>query len=475
VGKFVDEGAAHNSTIHDFFKAAQKDSSNEVKDSNKEGSKNVTELKTVVDENINDTKNENIIQVQKCGEIKLLAYQKNSCESSSTSKSFFIKYLKQHNIATCDEASRKTVSVGKPESISLDNMDQPVSKCVLDPASDDDIFESPVTDMEKQKEQKSSLLSTTTTAECNLEVSTSVAEKLVDDNTAEMWISLTELFPDISKVDHDIVALLPMPLQERIRAQIEEAKQDSKMSSEHVSTNMTSSDDSNLTDTPDSWYVGGHTQAETQPGAKDVGECVTEPKMEKHLCNRSKSPKTVNLLHQRGDLLSKSDTLLQGTKDKNLDLTEICDDKIFPAAAKQQHLSVSHVPLNHRDEPCTSSVSRAERGAYAYTVMSIIPSVSEETETENSQNIVAETCPHCCKDIPLSEYPEHLDFHAAEKLHEELNSGAVHVRTTTATSTLHKNLSELPTKRKRGRLPKKPSVTDCDKRMRSITAFFTPK
>jgi hypothetical protein len=92
--------------------------------------------------------------------------------------------------------------------------------------------------------------------------------------------------------------------------------------------------------------------------------------------------------------------------------------------------------------------------------------VSEETETENSQNIVAETCPQCCKDIPLSEYPEHLDFHTAKKLHEELNGGAVHVRTTTATSTLHKNLYELPTKRKCGHFPKKPSVTDCDKRMR---------
>jgi hypothetical protein len=482
VGKFVDESAAQNSTIHDFFKAAQKESI-------KESSKNVTELKKVVDDNIDGADNQNIMQVQECGEIKPLANLKNSCEvmvsdmskASSTSNSFFMKYLKQHSIATCSETNRKKVSVGKPESISLDNIDQPFSKRALDPDSEDDIFDCPVTDMEEPKEEKSSLRSRTTTAKLNLEASTSVVENQADDASTEMWVSLTELFPDISKVDDDVVALLPAPLQERIRARIEKAKQDSSISSKHASANLTSSDDSNLTDTPDSWFVGGRTQAETEQGTKvvkaiQVAECVTETEMQEQSCNRRKSPKTMNLLHQRDALLSKSSCILQGNREENFDLVEICDDEIFPPAAKQQCLGANHVPLNHRDEACTSSVSHCKTDAsHAHHVTSVITSVSEESDTETSQDIVAETCPQCRKDVPLSEYPEHLDFHAAEKLHEELNGGAVHVRTAVTTSTVHKNLSELPTKRKRGRLPKKLSVTDCDKKMRSITAFFAPK
>ncbi|XP_021932268.1 DNA polymerase eta isoform X2 [Zootermopsis nevadensis] len=387
VGKFVDEGTTQSSTIHDFFKATQKESS-------KDGSKNVTELKKVVDDNTDGADNHCIMQVKECGEIKPLANLKNSCEvvsdmckASSTSKSFFMKYLKQHSIATCAET----------------NIDQPISKSVLDPDSDDDLFESPVTDMETPKEEKSSLLSTTTRAEFNLGASTSLVGNQVDDDTTEMWVSLTELFPDISKADDDVVALLPTPLQKRVQAQIEKAKHDSNVSSKHVSANLTS-DDTNMTHTSDSWLVGGHTQAETD------------------------------------------------------------------------RATVSYVPLNHGDEAETSSASHCKTDtSHAYLVTSVTPSICEESNAENNQNVVCETCPQCRKDVPLSEYAEHLDFHAAEKLHKELNGGSVHVRTAVTTSTLPKNPSELPTKRKRGRLPRKLSVTDCGKKMRSITTFFAPK
>jgi hypothetical protein len=467
VGKFVDEGAAQNSTIHHFFKAAQSES-------RQEGSKHVTELKKVAVDDINNADNQNIMQVQESGEVKPLTDLKNSCEvmvsdmnkASSTGSSFFMKYLKKHNIATCSETSRKEVSVGKPDSISLDNTDQPVSKCVLNPDSDDDMFESPVTDVEKPQEEKSSLLSTTT-AKLNLEASTSVVENQVNDNTTEIYVSLTELFPDISKADDDVVALLPVPLQERIRAQMEKAKQNSSISSKHASANITLSDDSNLADTPDSWFVGGHTQ---------VAECVTQPEMEKQQCSRSKLPKAMNRLHQRDVLLSKSSCILQSTREENYDLIERCDDEMLPPAAKQQCLDESHVPLNHRSEASTSYVSHCETDTlHERHGTSVVTSVSEESDTGSSQNIVTETCPHCRKDVPLSQFLEHLDFHAAEKLHKELNGGAVDVRTAVTTSTLHKNLSELPAKRRRGRLPKKLSSADCDKKIRSITSFFTPK
>jgi hypothetical protein len=105
--------------------------------------------------------------------------------------------------------------------------------------------------------------------------------------------------------------------------------------------------------------------------------------------------------------------------------------------------------------------------SYAKNTMA---SVSEGNDTENSENIVAENCPHCKKDVPLSEYAEHLDFHTAEKLHEELNGVAVNA------SALNRNLSlEPPTKRKHGPPCKKPSLIERNKKMRSITAFFTPK
>jgi hypothetical protein len=239
-------------------------------------------------------------------------------------------------------------------------------------------------------------------------------------------------------------------------------------------------------DPTDSQFVGVHSQDETEQGTKDVkafihaAECVKQSEMEKQPCNRNMSPKGMNLLYhsddQKDDSLSKSHCVLQHTRGENLDHIQDCGD-IFPPDAKQQHLSAGHVPLNHRDEAsragsdcmnhCKLDVSCAKN---------IMASVSEEHDTENSESIVAENCPHCRKDVLLREYAEHLDFHTAEKLHKELNGVAVYVKSTVNASAQHRNPSvELATKRKRGPLCKKPSVIDHNKKMRSITAFFTPK
>jgi hypothetical protein len=279
------------------------------------------------------------------------------------------------------------------------------------------------------------------------------------------------------------VALLPVSLQERLQARIEKAKHNPITSNEHILMNVTSND--NVIDTTDSQFVGDHTQDETQQGTEDVkafihaAECVTQSEMEKQPCNKNMSPKAMNLLYhsndQKDDLLSKSCCVLQHTRRENLDHIQVCGD-IFPPDAKQPNLSASHVPLSHRDEAARASTDCMNHCKVDVScAKNIMASMSEENDTVNIESIVAENCPHCRKDVPLSEYAEHLDFHTAEKLHEALNGVAVHVKSTVNASALHRNPSlELPTKRKHG-LCKKPSVIDRKKKMRSITSFFTPK
>lgn len=451
VGKFVSEGMAQNSTINDYFGVAQKESNKVVRE-NSSGTNNQKHGKTVLTD---------------------------SSKASSMGNSFFMKYLKQHTVTKSVERSSDMVSDGTHESRPLDNIDLPVSN-VLDTNSDDDMFESPVTDMEEQKEAKSNLPIRTTTTELNPEVSTSMIENQADDDTSKMWISLGELFPDINRIDDDVVALLPASLQERLRARIENSKHNSRISNKCILTNITSND--NVIDTADSQFVGDHSQDETEQGTKDVkafihaAQCVTQSETEKQPCNKKMSPNAKTLLYHSNDqkdgLLSKSCCVLQHTKRENLHHMQVCDD-IFPPDVKQQNLSASHVLLSHRDETAGASsdcMNHCEVDvSYAKNIMA---SVSEEHDTENSKSTVAENCPHCRKDVPLSEYAEHLDFHTAEKLHEELNGAAVHVNA----SALHRNPSlELPTKRKHGPLCKKPSVIGHNKKMRSITAFFTPK
>lgn len=455
VGKFVCESAAQNSTINDFFGVAQKESNK------------------VVHENISGTNS------QKHRKIML----PDSSKVSSRGNSFFMKYLKQHSVTKSAETSTGMVSVSTHECRPLDNIDLPISN-VLDTNSDDDMFESPVTDMEKQKKEKSNLPVRTMTTEFNSEVSTSMIENHTDDDSSKMWVSLGELFPDISSIDDDVVALLPVPLQERLQARIEKVKHSSRISKKCNLTNITSND--KVIDPTDSQFVGGHSQDETEQGAKDINafihaaECVTQSEMEKQPCNRNLSPKAINLLYhsddQKDDLPSKSHCVLQHTRGENLDHIQVCGD-IFPPDAKQQYLSASHVLLSHRDEASRASTDCMNHCKLDVScAKNILASVPEEHDTENSESIVAENCPHCGKDVPLSEYAEHLDFHTAEKLHKELNGLAVHVKSTANASAQHRNPPiELQTKRKRGSLCKKPSVIDHNKKMRSITAFFTPK
>ncbi|PNF37476.1 hypothetical protein B7P43_G14868 [Cryptotermes secundus] len=448
----MNEGVAQNSTINDFFGVTQKES-NKVVCKNSSGTDDQKHGKTVLTD---------------------------SSKASSTDNSFFIKYIKQHTLTKSAETNSDMVLVGTHDSRPHDNIDLPISN-VLDTNSDDDMFESPVTDMEEKKKEKSNLPVRTTTTELNPEVSTSMIENQVDDDTSKMWISLGELFPDFSRIDDDVVALLPVSLQERLQARIEKAKDNSRTSNKQILTNITSNN--NVIDTTDSQSVGDHSQGETELGTKDVkpfihaAECVTQSEMEKQPYIENMSPKGMNLLYhsndQKDDLLSKSCSVLQHRRSENLDQIQVCDD-IFPPDTKQQNLSVSRVPLSHRDEaagPSTDFMNHCKVDvSYAKNIM------ASDKDTENSESIVAENCPHCRKDVPLSEYAEHLDFHTAEKLHEELNGVAVHVKSTVNASALHRNPSlELTTKRKHGSLCKKSSVIGRNKKMRSITAFFTPK
>jgi len=487
VGKFVSEDAAQNSTIHDFFKVTQKELNNEV-------SKSVIELNKEVHENISGMND------QEPGDNKSSTFQENMCngngskimvndkgKESSTSSSFFMNYLKQRSVVKSAAAGSGKVSVGTSENRSPDSKNHPISKHVHDTDSDNDMFDSPVADTQKVKENKSDVHLQTTITNLNLGASTSVTKEHVNDTT-KTWVSIEELFPDINNVDEDVVALLPSPLQKRLHCQIENTKHNSRISNKHVVSTVTTSDDSRLIDAPDSLLVGGHTKWEAEELTEvvkvsmHVDDGVSESEREKQLCNGSKLSTALHLLghsdDEKDDMLSKNSHVLQGAKEESWDLLQVCDD-ICPPEAEEQYLSADQFSLRRRDETvraCTGVAGHSTANV-SNGVTSMILGMSEENDVKDTMNVIAEVCPQCKKTVLLSEYPEHLDFHTAEKLHEELNGRTVQMRTAVSTSKLDKkpSLEFKKTKRKHGPLSKKPSVTDRDKKMRTITAFFTPK
>jgi len=486
VGKFVSEDAAQNSTIHDFFKVTRKELNKEVR-------KSVIELNKEVHENISgmnnqepgDNKSSTFLENMYNGNgSKIIVNDKG--KESSTSSSFFMNYLKQRSVVKSAEAGNGKVSVGTSENRPLDSKDHPISTHVCGTDSDNDMFDSPVADTEKVKENKSDVHLQTTITNLNLGASTSVTKEHVNDTT-KTWVSIEELFPDINSVDEDVVALLPSPLQKRLHSQIANAKHNSKISNKRAVSTVTTSDDSKQIDAPDSLLVGGHTKCEVEKptGVVKVSmrfdDCVSESEREKQLCSGSKFSTALHLLGRSDDekdgILSKSSHVLQGEKEESQDLLQVCDE-ISPPEAEEQYLSADHFSLRRRDEAvraCTGVAGRSTANV-SYGVTSMILGTSEENDVNDTMNVVAEVCPQCKKAVLLIEYPEHLDFHTAEKLHEELNGRTVQMRTALSTSTLDKKPSlELKTKRKRGPLSKKPSVTDRDKKIRTITAFFTPK
>lgn len=481
VGKFVSEDAAQNSTIHDFFKVTQKEL-------NKEVSKSVIELNKEVHENISGINN------QEPGDNKPSTFLENMCNRNgsiimvndkgkelSTSSSFFMNYLKQRSVVKSAEAGTGKVSVDTSENRSPDRKDHPISKHVHDTDSDNDMFDSPVADTEN----KSVVHLQKTITNFNLGASTSVTNECVNDAT-KMWVSVEELFPDINNVDEDVMALLPSPLQKRVHSQIENAKHNSRISNKHAVSTVTTSGDSKLIDAPDCLLVGGHTKCEAEELTEvvkvsmHVDDCVSESEREKQLCSGSKLSTALHLLghsdDEKDDVFSKSSHVLQGAKEESRDLMKVFDD-ISPEA-ERHNLSADHISLRRRDEAARAGtgVASCSTANVSYGVTSKIHGISEENDVKDAMNVVAEVCPQCQRAVLLSEYPEHLDFHIAEKLHEELNGRTLQMRTAVSTSTLDKKPSlKLKTKRKRGPLSKKLSVTDCDKKMRTITAFFTPK
>ena len=486
VGKFVSEDAAQNSTIHDFFKVTRKEINNEV-------SKSVIELNKEVHENISAVNN------QEPGDNKPSTFLENMCNGNgsiimvndkgkelSTSSSFFMNYLKQRSVVKSAEAGTGKVSVDTSENRSPDSKDHPISKHVHDTDSDSDMFDSPVADTEKVKENKSDVHLQTTITNFNLGASTSVTKECVNDAT-KMWVSVEELFPDINNVDEDVMALLPSPLQKRVHSQIENAKHNSRISNKCAVSTVTTSGDSKLIDAPDCLLVGGHTKCEAEELTEvvkvsmHVGDCVSESEREKQLRSGSKFSAALHLLghsdDEKDDVFSKSSHVLRGAKEESRDLMQVFD-YISPSEAEGQYLSADHISLIRRDEAVRAGtgVAGCSTANVSYGVTSKILGMSEENYVKDTMNVVAEVCPQCQKAVLLSEYPEHLDFHTAEKLHEELNGRTVQMRTAVSTSTLDKKPSfKLKTKRKHGPLSKKLSVTDRDKKMRTITAFFTPK
>ncbi|XP_069698469.1 DNA polymerase eta [Periplaneta americana] len=446
VGKFVDENVAQNSTLHDFFKTTQKG-----KEVDNGAVRNINNTNSNISV---DVQKQNAVEVQKqnenCKSSSVMDKNSDGC-GNSLSTSFFMKFLKQ-NIAKSDE---KSDAGFKPENKCKENL-HPTFELEIDVASDDDMFESPELVKTSKNENKCNKKRDSDStddrkriAESKSEASTSVVQnEAVTDNTSEMWISPGEIFPNLSQVDDDVMVLLPSPLQRKLKLRIEEAK-NSKTNSESTKKEtdkiipVTDSDESR---TPDSHFVGGQTQddfVEKKPRIvkADVYKTknMSQDTVEESSHNKKNSYDHVAPLHHPVNRsLSKNQQVLQGHKDEDFDVIEVCEDQASPSNAEQQEF--------------------------------------RNGEVRGNLDVITERCAECGQEVPLVEYPEHLDFHAAEKLHRELNEGAVRAGPTlsSAQSQRISSYDPLP-KRKRGRPSKKTAVVTAGKKMRSITAFFAPK
>ncbi|KAI4471397.1 dna polymerase eta [Holotrichia oblita] len=73
-----------------------------------------------------------------------------------------------------------------------------------------------------------------------------------------------------------------------------------------------------------------------------------------------------------------------------------------------------------------------------------------KSNTQEVVNVPTETCPHCDKNIPNTEFASHLDYHVAKKLHLEINSL---LKDNTKTAPVPKNINKTKQKPKQGKPP----------------------
>ncbi|KAJ9574845.1 hypothetical protein L9F63_008005, partial [Diploptera punctata] len=336
VGKFVDEGCNQNSTLLNFFKAAQRIPMLSQKRQEKAAGNAVL---PDTSSNSDDDMFEN--------------NDKTNCEGND----MYLNSNLEDKIISNSKIRTNIVRANKSNSES-DNMNI------------------------KYEASTSHVNKTNSKSENMTGVNFGASTSRIDDDTDELCVSLSEIFPDLDEIDNDVVSLLPSPMQKRLQTRIEYQQK-----------------------------------------------------------------QNTNIALRNEDISMKNNTIINYEKRSN----------------QQSGLEDQQIEFNNQKKQNTLKHRNGEKETNCDS------QCKADSSKGNINCELVEKCPECGKEFPLSEYLEHLDFHAAEKLHKELNR-------VPQLAPLHTTAPvKVPAKRKRGRPGKKKLVIGTDKKLRSITAYFSPQ
>lgn len=373
-GKFSSDDRTQNKTINSFFKSSEKQQQTQAE--GPQTSTTNTEINNVVE-----------------GKPKVLFSVSNSDNTEKIQghnrdgESFFMAYFKRKRESKLRNGHGSTHIDNTKSEKSVESMME------LLPGND-------------QLIRKQSLVKT---EGCNAESSNRTDESSNSNHAAnsEQWISPHEIFPSLDEADEETIALLPSPMQRKIRHSME-----------------------------------------TKHKTSDNDVVPVAATFSSNHC-KDKATSSIQSEEVETDLHDK-----QVKKDYSVMLQE--QDSSVTESMKQTNENKRNLPA-------------VEVGVSDFS--SQINNVKHLNEV--AKKVASEICPHCNSIVLLSEYPEHLDFHLAEKLHKELNSATSSANTCTSNH-LPKTKINLNKRKKGGNVRNNHDNKTDSKKVKSITSFFTP-
>ncbi|XP_067006969.2 DNA polymerase eta [Anabrus simplex] len=310
-----------------------------------------------------------------------------------------------------------------------------------------------------------------------LEQDQSISGLSEDSNGNMPWISLQEIFPDLNDVDDDVVALLPSPMQRKLVSRMENHKKNKEIA--QISEDSDGDDlssQSNKTcskSTVENFVLKERILAEHsdtkviyKPKCKssenseeifvsvDAGVSNNTTKS----CDPNASVSVSPIKKAKMTDVNNTVTGCGTSQNSDLHVLDSTDDN---SAALDRETSIVQLGNSVAEQDLSQTFSGSKNSETGELSSHHFEDLLDES------NIESEICPHCHEVISLLEYPEHLDFHIAKELDKELNFTAPSVSRTVA--------KDVPTTvKKRGRTSKKQNTSVADKKIRSITNFFTP-
>ena len=485
VGKFVDESSNQNSTILNFFKTAQKVDDRSCNAKTNQNENDLVDEYMERHEEESDV-NENSVQKQLVDstgkqEITKEDINKHENEIPSLKNSFFLRYLKQKATGNTVVTSSRLSSTDNSDDDMFENYEKSDNVRRKNPT--DLISDQKIISNSKVNTCKVSALGTDSVSENVRILNFGASTSRVDSETNELSVSLSEIFPDLDEVDDGVVELLPSPMQKKLKARIEDRRKHNNNNNngklqKHI--NRRKKTGKYVTDTKDSdssnyrtsdRHMSNQAVITGNSGTRISYVNCDSPNVE--LSNDQKQSRNSEN-EQTNITCINSKTNVQNEEiireDHRIPMYYEKENNSLPEPHQKSGVSNQnkHQILKSVNETKMRKEGSIREVSDSIVIDNDVSKSTNSTEGSVDDNII-EKCSECGRMILLSEFLEHSDFHAAEFLHKQLN-GTPQLAAPQKLPTV-----ETPAKRKRGRPNKKITGVVADKKLRSITAYFTTK